>query len=266
MPEQNPELETQSEQVAEPVPDDERPLKSNIADEPELALPSQTRSPWRWPILFVNVILLGTCVGWVALDPKVGRLQVYEFPEQVALDSAQHQDSDRLKPVKKPEYEGSSYPAGQHYQYRVAGRPLDVEIRYVIKTQGGVDKFTREHPHFADAEEQNAEVVAQLRFDRETGHYALLNYNERTYLSACINPRGKTTASSEQYVQNQDLYDTVLGRTGTWLLGRERWRDNRCLWTLMYTPTGANSQQSQARLEALWEEWAPYWQTNFPPL
>ncbi|MGB0564438.1 MAG: cyanoexosortase A system-associated protein [Spirulinaceae cyanobacterium] len=264
--EQNPELETPPETSPESAPAPVEPLNSETGDVPRATPDEQPRSPWRWPVLFVNVILVGTCVGWVALDPKVGRLQEYEFPETVELEAAQQRESDRLKPVQKPEYEGSSYPAGRHYQYRMEGEPLDIEMRYVIETRGEVDKFTREHEHFAEAEGGDAEVLAQIRFDRTTGHYALVDYNDQTYLSACINPRGKATASSEQYFQNQDLYDTVLGRVGGWMFGRERWRDDRCLWTLIYTPTGSDPQDSEARLEAVWNEWAPYWQANFPPL
>lgn len=277
MSEQNPELVAQSEASETEVKTEvaavdlasssgpETPTTETAIVETASTPPTPDVPRWRWGVLVLNVLLVSLGGAWVALDPKVGRLQTYEFPEAIALEIAEFQSSDRLKPVEKPEYEGSSYIAGRHYQYRDRRQPLDIEIRYVIDTEGGVDKFTREHEKISDFE-ASEDLIAQIKLAPETGHYALLQYEDYIYLSACINPRGKTTASHSQYLTNQQLYDTVLERVGSWLLGRQRWRDDRCLWTMMYTPTGEDADVSEERLETAWAEWVNHWQANFPPI
>ncbi|NEO85867.1 MAG: cyanoexosortase A system-associated protein [Spirulina sp. SIO3F2] len=261
MSEQNPELAVSTETSET----DTNVATTHPDSAPQAAVTPPASPRWRWGILVVNALLLGIGVAWVTIDPKVGRLQSYEFPEAIELETAAFKSSDRLKPVEKPEYEGSSYIAGRHYQYRDRNQPLDIEIRYVIDTEGGVDKFTREHEQI-EGFEKSEDLIAQIKRTPETGHYALLQYQDRTYISACINPRGKTTASHSQYLVNQQLYDTVIERVGVWLLGRQRWRDDRCLWTIMYTPTGDDAEVSEDRLEAAWAEWVDHWQANFPAL
>jgi cyanosortase A-associated protein len=248
-------------------PLDHHSESSEPADSPEqTAAPAATGLPkWRLSLLGFNVLLMIAGFVWVSVDAKVGQLQPYEFPETVELPDATLSGSERIKPVKKPEYEGSSYAAGRHYTYRYQGQPLDIEIRYVLDTVGGVDKFTREHPQI-EAIEATEGLSGQVRFLDDVGNYAFLTYADTAYISACINPRGKTTATVAQYQRNQELYDTVLGRLGVWLLGRERWRDDRCLWTFMYTDITDDPEDAIATLEAAWQDWAHHWQDNFPPL
>lgn len=247
------------------TPASETMVVENDAPQSSPASPPSPTAKWRLPLLVFNTILLGACTVWVATDPKVGKLQPYEFPEEVTLDGADFRESEPLNPVEKPEYEGSSYISGHHYQYRDRDQPVDIEVRYVIDTFGGVDKFTREHPHFAESE-RTTEIIAQIKLVSETGHYALIPHEDRMYISACINPRGNTTGTTEQYATNQVLYDTVLERVGSWMFGRDRWRDDRCLWTIMYSPIGDDPEQTTEQLEAHWEDWAEHWQANFPPI
>lgn len=219
----------------------------------------------RLGILAANVLLLVGVTAAVFLNPNVGNLQEYEFPENLNLRGWKLEDSEALKPVEKPEYEGSNYAAGRHYRYRQGNIPLDVEVRYVTETLGGVDLFTREHERFtAKADEE--EITARIRQRAESGHFAEITYGGYAYISTCINPRGFSSATPEQYERNQELYDRVLERVIPWLLGRERWRDDRCLWTLMYTPLGNNPQAAHGRLESAWQDWFQLWQGNFPPL
>ncbi|WP_272147235.1 cyanoexosortase A system-associated protein [Spirulina subsalsa] len=217
------------------------------------------------PILALNVLIVVGVAVRVFTDPRVGNLQAYEFPETIEIEGWNFTDSESIKPVEKPEYEGSSYRAGRHYRYRQGRTPLDVEIRYVTETLGGVDLFTREHERFqgkADGEE----IVALIRQSPETGAFAQLTYDDYAYISTCINPRGLSTVSPDQFQRNQELYDTVMGRVIPWLLGRDRWRDDRCLWTLMYMPLGDDPDQTQDQLEAAWRDWFDTWEGQFPPL
>lgn len=232
---------------------------------PEPPASTDAPQPLRLGILAANVLLLVGVTAAVFLNPNVGNLREYEFPENFNLRGWKLEDSEALKPVEKPEYEGSSYRAGRHYRYRQGDIPLDIEVRYVTETLGGVDLFTREHERFtakADAEE----ITARIRQRAESGHFAEITYGGYAYISTCINPRGLSSASPEQYERNQELYDTVLERVIPWFLGRERWRDDRCLWTLMYMPLGDDPQATHSRLESAWQDWFQLWQGNFPPL
>ena len=232
---------------------------SEHPDEPK------TLQTLRLGILAANVLLLVGVTAAVFLNPNVGNLQDYEFPETLNLRGWKLEGSEALDPVEKPEYEGSSYRAGRHYRYRQGGIPLDIEIRYVTETLGGVDLFTREHERFtAKADEE--EITARIRQRAESGHFAEITYGGYAYISTCINPRGLSSATPEQFARNQELYDTVLERVIPWFLGRERWQDDRCLWTLMYKPLGDDPEGAQSRLESAWQDWFQLWQGNFPPL
>lgn len=246
-----------------PVPDSAPIPDSEAAVSPSLPASAPTRL-WL-PILALNVLIVVGVAVRVFTDPRVGNLQAYEFPETIEIEGWNFTESESIKPVEKPEYEGSSYRAGRHYRYRQGRTPLDVEIRYVTETLGGVDLFTREHERFqgkADGEE----IVALIRQSPETGAFAQLTYDDYAYISTCINPRGLSTVSPDQFQRNQELYDTVMDRVIPWLLGRDRWRDDRCLWTLMYIPLGDDPDQTQDQLEAAWRDWFDTWEGQFPPL
>ncbi|TVQ56007.1 MAG: cyanoexosortase A system-associated protein [Spirulina sp. DLM2.Bin59] len=224
-----------------------------------------TPQPLRLGILAANVLLLVGVTAAVFLNPNVGNLREYEFPEDLNLRGWKLEGSEALEPVEKPEYEGSSYRAGRHYRFRQGDTPLDIEIRYVTETLGGVDLFTREHERFT-AEVHEEAINARIRSSAVTGHFAEISHGGYAYITACINPRGFSSATPEQYERNQELYDMVIERAIPWLLGRERWRDDRCLWTLMYTPLGDDPQVAHSLLETAWQDWFQLWQGNFPPL
>lgn len=266
-PPESPESMASDQAAASPASDTstapEAPSVEDAAESARATPPTQSRL-WL-PVIAVNVLIVAGVAIRVFSDPNVGNLQAYEFPETIEIEGWRLTDSEPIEPVEKPEYEGSSYRAGRHYRYRQGGTLLDVEIRYVTETLGGVDLFTREHERFIGKADGEA-IVALIRQSPETGAFAQLTYDDYAYISTCINPRGLSTVSPEQFQRNQELYDTVMGRVIPWLLGRDRWRDDRCLWTLMYSPLGDDPDQTQDQLEAAWRDWFATWEGQFPPL
>ncbi|HIK50636.1 MAG TPA: cyanoexosortase A system-associated protein [Oscillatoriales cyanobacterium M59_W2019_021] len=226
----------------------------------------------RLPLLAFNLLTTGFVLGKSLIDPQVGQMASFEFEENVPLSQWQSVETKRLKPLPEPDTEGSILKVGRFYQYRQDDRVLDVKMRYVVRTRGEVQKFIQDQLK-KDKEESNTDKKNEKKlqvkegYEPDVGHYILLSDTDRAYLSSCINPRGETTFSQDQYKHNQDIYDTEFSRIFPALLGREKWRDDRCLWTYMSMPlNGSTPEEAYKVLEAAWWDWHEWWQPNFPKL
>ncbi|MBD2176110.1 cyanoexosortase A system-associated protein [Pseudanabaena sp. FACHB-1998] len=100
------------------------------------------------------------------------------------------------------------------------------------------------------------------------GFHVILSSQNRSYLTSCINPRGISTVTREQFDDNGSEQaidkDVVIG----WLLGQKELRDRRCLWTLISTPISSESDREAAnqKLEKIWISWYEWWKPRFPAL
>ena len=109
------------------------------------------------------------------------------------------------------------------------------------------------------------------------GWYRLFTYNQKAYLTSCINVRGGTTLNEAQFLANRNRYDLQLERLPAYVMGLTHWRDHRCLWVVMHTPMREIPNQSAANsnamdhnaeylaLEQLWQQIYPHWQKQIPP-
>ncbi|MBE9040089.1 cyanoexosortase A system-associated protein [Oscillatoriales cyanobacterium LEGE 11467] len=234
--------------------------------------PSATPSNPLWkklrlPIAIFELGLVSLLFVRILFDPALGQRKPLEFPPSVPLTNWESSQSERLKGIATSdnEYEyGSTILGGMRYQYTRDRLPLDIDLRYVVDTKGEVDVFLRKHSSLASS---TTPVSLRLANQSGVGSYALLADGDRAYLSACINPRGNSTYTREEYRHNQDIYDAQLGRVPAWLFRREKWRDDRCLWTLMSMPLSeSDPEATQKILEQAWFEWYGRWSANFPPL
>jgi cyanosortase A-associated protein len=223
-------------------------------------------------LLAFNLLTAGFVLGKSLLDPRVGQLTPFEFSPDVPLAQWQPVESKRLKPLPEPDIEGSMFKVGRQYQYRQRDRQLEIEMRYVIHTQGEVDKFIKDRLRTAEKNANQTmnnpqKIEGMIGYKAGVGYYLLLADRKRAYLSACINPRGESTVNREQYQYNQDIYDTVLSRLLPSIFGREKWRDDRCLWTYMSVPLARSTlNETYQLLEAVWLEWHQWWKPQFPKL
>jgi len=64
------------------------------------------------------------------------------------------------------------------------------------------------------------------------------------YLNACINSRGGSTFTKEQFNYNRIHRDTQFNRLLAWLLIQQPLRDKRCLWTHLSIPLNRSSPES----------------------
>ncbi|NES21880.1 MAG: cyanoexosortase A system-associated protein [Symploca sp. SIO3E6] len=219
---------------------------------------------FRLPLLAVNFAAAVFVLGKSILEPTVGILTPFDFPPDVSLPQWQPVESKSLEVVNPDGEAGSTFLVGRQYQYLQNDYLLDIEMRYVVRTQGEVNLFIQKHPLIQSSPPEE-ELSGKIIHRQGTGFSVFFTHQERAYLSACINPRGESTVTIEQFSQNQDTYDTQLSRLFPVLLGRETWRDNRCLWTYMSLPLqDASPEQAYRILEAAWESWYEWWSQNFP--
>ncbi|AFY76745.1 MAG: cyanoexosortase A system-associated protein [Hydrococcus sp. C42_A2020_068] len=177
----------------------------------------------------------------------------FVFPSEVPLPGWQPLASRSLP---KSNYEFPKLVAGRHYRYQQNGLNLDIEMRYFTATNGDVRIFIQQYAGIA----QSLVVHHQ-----KTGFYGLFARQQRAYLSACINRRGSSTVTAEQFEQNRYLYDISLNRLLPWLLGQEPLRDKRCLWAhLSIAVPNASSEAAYRDLEKIWVSWYNWWNPRFP--
>ncbi len=210
---------------------------------------------WLLAIVFAFVML---AVGKASLYPNVPNdsISPFTFPTNVPLEQWQLVESVPLPTPDVPKYFG-----GQEYRYKKDNLTLNIEMRYLIPDNGGVENLLRNLTPI-----KLVPGKLDLLNKEGIGDYALFLYEGRSYLSACINPRGNSTATSEQYRRNRNSYDFQVSRIIPWLLGKDNMRDFRCLWANMSFPVNNLSQKEAYQvLENVWFEWYRWWQPRFPP-
>ena len=104
-----------------------------------------------------------------------------------------------------------------------------------------------------------------IRSSRGNGHYGLLEYRGRAYLSSCINPSGSSTFTSPQFRRNRYLFDlSNPQRLYRWLKGEQPLQDHRCLLAnLSVSLEDLELEAAFAALEAAWQDWYPSWNRHF---
>ena len=219
------------------------------------------KSNWQTLRISLLVITFGGVAlftGKYILYPPTGKINVaaFQFPESVPLPEWQQVKSQPL------DISNDSANAARQYTYQKNGISLEIEMRYLVDTIAEVQDMVKAHnvlkSYPGKLTIQNAQGV---------GFYGVLQHQNRAYLSACINPRGGSTVTSEQFRYNRNTYDVNLTRIIPWLLGQIKLQDRRCLWAQMSipldqkTPTDANKI-----LETAWISWHQWWQPRFPKL
>ncbi len=215
-------------------------------------------------LTFANIVLV---FGRSILDPTIGKRIVtpFVFPSVVPLPQWQMVASQSLKDeiVERPPF-GKVVLSGTQYRYLQNGLNLDVEMRYEVGTEGSVRHLIKEKTPIQFSLTQPLLV---LRQHQGVGFYGLFVYQKRAYLDACINSRGGSTFTEEQFRYNRIHYDVQLNRLLPWLLGQQELRDQRCLWAHLSIPLNQSSPESSYRiLENAWFSWYQWWYPRFPKL
>lgn len=210
-----------------------------------------------WEAFRISLLVV-TSVGalWVlgesilGLDPKSQTFRPFVFPFNMPLPHWNFVDSQPLVD-----------PTGRIYSYRQNNFNLQIEARYVDHPHLNEKMFRLHDPNrFSETK-----LVHPPYQKENTGFYSLLVKNERAYLESCINPRGISVITYDQFIHNRYTSDLQFNRFLPWLLGQEPLRDHRCLWTHMSIPlNGVASEQLFPILETAWVFWYQRWKENFP--
>ena len=200
-------------------------------------------------------------LGKAAIDPqgKITSVEGYYFPESIPLSNWELSFTQPVNPrlVKPPAYILGDFVAGKHYRYRQSDRYLQIEMRYLINTNGDLKGFIKN---------QTGDFSSSLRQDEERGFYSLYADRDKVYLNACINPRGISTVTSDEFNRNLMISDTHLAGTLSWLLGKNELRDKRCLWTNLSRPLDnkISLEENYRTLEMVWFDWYDWWRLHYP--
>lgn len=216
---------------------------------------------WQPARMTLLVLSFGSALfvlGRAIVAPRAAETQPsYSLPATAPLTAWQAISSATLQPIPEAI-------AGQEYQYRRSDQLLKVELRYMTG-DGDVNRFLFVH---TPIRQDNNRLV--LKHQPKIGFYGVLPHQGRAYLSACISPRGESTVTAQQFVQNLRTHDLTPTRVLPWLAGQQPLLDRRCLWTLMSVPLDAKADAAMLdntykTLETAWFSWYRWWQPNFPP-
>ena len=181
------------------------------------------------------------------------------FPESVPLKQWKLLTSDSINThsFESPEHPSGNFVSGRYYRYGQNQKFLDIEMRYLINTNGDLKSFITH---------KTGELVSVLREDPNRGFYSVFSHDGKVYLSACINSRGGSTITSDQFNRNRMIYDARLDRLVLWFLGQAKLKDRRCLWANLSLPLDHHSstEETYRTLETVWYDWYNWWKSFFP--
>ncbi|WGV28997.1 cyanoexosortase A system-associated protein [Halotia branconii] len=208
-------------------------------------------------ILFLVVTLIGIILTNIYLITTGRSLDTFVLPDSINLNSWQ-----QVK-VKSWSNQKSNTPTDtkaiivrsqKDYSYVKNNQHLELQMRYFTNTRGESNPFL----------EQTSANQKNIRYVKGVGYYLLYSDAKQTYLTACINPRGGSTVTSTQFMQNRYTYDLTWSRIVPWIFGKEILRDNRCIWAQLSIPLNEVADtEVYAILESFWVANYANWQSIF---
>lgn len=251
------ETSTSDQETTEESEEDEESLPPL---EPITTVSKAERRSWLFPIASVAMALV-TVITLVF--PQVGRREnrVLAFPSQLSLENWEQTESASLVENPETELQFNGLHAGQQYQYQQSNQDVTVALRFISPTHGSINAFLE---NIYDESRLEAYKAGKTRSLSDVGSYQLFRDGEKAYLSACLVPDGKSTATRNQYAQQSDanVFDikTLIPR----LVGLRSLRERRCLWVHLSTPLeGESPEAKEDVLEAVFQEGYPQWQELF---
>ncbi|PZV16632.1 MAG: cyanoexosortase A system-associated protein [Leptolyngbya sp.] len=220
-----------------------------------------TWQPARISLLAITVggtlLVLGKLLTLPKVD-KTATQPVNTLETTVPLSGWQLLNNSELKANKDSRF-------GRSYRFQQGKNTLNADVHYMT-SDGNVSRYL-----FVYSPIRTANANLKIKYQLETGFYGVLSDKGQAYLTACVNPRGKSTVTEQQFTQNRYTSDLKLNRILPWVLGQESLIDRRCLWTVLSTPVPANStpeiseEAAYKTLETAWLSWHQWWQANYPP-
>jgi cyanosortase A-associated protein len=218
------------------------------------------------------LLLCGGAIGVlghaIVNNPQLSSLRepvAFDFPQHVPLPDVRLLST---KPLAAQSLNNGLVGAGQSYRYDRNSRPIDIEIRYI--TDGVANRPTMDAmlPVFTKIPVAALQPSTMKELPG-MGFYSLFTDKKTAYFGTCINPRGITTVTGDQFHANSNPNPLAGGipfqRFVPWLMGQQTFRDSRCLWTVLSTPIDqAAPDATMKTLQTVGINWVRWWQGYFP--
>ncbi|MDX2255387.1 MAG: cyanoexosortase A system-associated protein [Pseudanabaenaceae cyanobacterium bins.39] len=213
----------------------------------------------KWSLLLI-LLMITQAIAISSLSPPKSTKINYQFPSP-PLDQNFTSLANSLKFISSHNFttspQISHVIATQRYIYESNQGQLQIDAIYLNR---GIDVARELKPLNINYDPQSL----QPKYSSTSGHYITFTADNRAYLAACINPRGKATITSQEFIANRNRYDTSSDRLALYLLGRGDLRDNRCLLSIISIPKQKSDPAQYQLLENIWHLWYEYWQYHFP--
>ncbi|AFZ13635.1 hypothetical protein Cri9333_2789 [Crinalium epipsammum PCC 9333] len=209
----------------------------------------------RMSLLVITNAFVILVLGKIVLSPPIHKESL--FPPVVPLPKWQLIDSIESKAISGKPWILS----GRDYRYIQNQLPLTIYMRYVEPTDGDVKQLINNHTSikFSDAQPK-----LSIRQQSGVGFYGVYVYQQRVYLDACINVRGSSTFTAEQFSNNKKLYQWQFNRLLAYLLADTPLNERRCLLSHLSIPLkGTSPEAAYNNLETIWFSWYRWWSFRF---
>lgn len=213
--------------------------------------------------------LLGVLLK-VILFPTEEKKQLtsnFVFPDIVPLSGWQQKETIKLKTFKATPL-GPGLAPGQLYKYVNNQGYLEVEGRYE-QYKGNINRYIVIYRNMPPAT-----LKPRIKYKKDLGYYGVFEDKDKVFLSACVNPKGESTATENQFSNNRFANGWGIQRTFLWIIGQQDLFDGRCLWTIMSVPITnydpyqitleKDLEDEYQKLETAWVEWYQWWKANLP--
>jgi cyanosortase A-associated protein len=214
-------------------------------------------------VLLLSVTCISTLVVFasVIFSPTLGKNSFAEYTLPQALSNWQFLKSNDL-PTSSPEAlsGNDAIPSAKRYQFMHNNIPLEMENRYVVHTDGNLNRLLKRYQKVPLSSNPSIAV----REKPGIGFYGISSAQEKSYLDACINQRPGSTFTQAQFMANQTNYRIHPQQMIALLWGQERLNDHRCLWVHLALPLDKTSPKStDAMLEKAWFSLYPQLHAHF---
>jgi cyanosortase A-associated protein len=177
--------------------------------------------------------------------PAVASLPGWQLQSSNPSNNPTDSNQNKIEP------QNSLLLSGRSYQFSRKQDALDLEIRYLIETDGDVIKMLKGYKSiFID------ESSSLMRQRSHIGSYILFTDAKQAHLSACINPSGNSSVTRAQFQSDRNNYDLQFSRIMAWLTGQAELRQKHCLWVHLSSPLNHDSPTTTYQnLESAWFYW-----------
>lgn len=223
--------------------------------------------PWQTWILLPLSGLISFGLVRSLIDPGMGKPQAFQFPAQVPLNGWQVISKQA---IADPAHLSPNILSSQRYQYRKTGAnplTLTADARYVLPRKVSVE--TKEFLNLFLLDQRKVYQALPFKLVEQEfqpgNFYSLFTHQGRAYLSACIDPSGKSTTNLSQFRRNRLVHDLTWDKVLRWPFSSSGLLDQRCVWSQLSIPLKkAKPEPTYTLLKTAWADWFKWWQANFP--